>query len=272
MRRRERLERRAERLTEWAEKRQRKSAQAFDAGRRATEGIPFGQPILVGHHSERRHRAALDRADRGMRAGIEHADKAASMTSRAGNIEAALDRAIFDDDPDALDRLRAKLADLEQQRAAMVEANKAYRKTHRQELAAVSSAYERSRMVPYAGYELSNLGGVITKTRERIKRLEGTPAPVVPPCDCGATGCMTCDPAFADPIARAGLIIRATMTTPSRPGKQPRPVWNVGGNLGPHRAMLDGLGGSWYRGVFSFWEDPTDAITTALEESCHEDH
>ena len=176
------------------------------------------------------------------------------MSSRAGNIEAALDVAIFDDDPDALDRLRAKLADLEAQRAQMVEANKAYRKTHRAELAAESSAYQRSLMVPYAGYQLSNLGGTITKTRERIKRLEGTPrafAPVAPD---------------AGPIERAGLIIHATMTTPSRPGKKPRPVWNVGGNLGPHRALLDGLGGSWYRGVFSFWEVPTDAITAALDQ------
>ncbi|WP_143132963.1 DUF3560 domain-containing protein, partial [Brucella cytisi] len=36
----------------------------------AATGIPFGQPILVGHHSEARHRRTIEKADRAMRASI----------------------------------------------------------------------------------------------------------------------------------------------------------------------------------------------------------
>src|SRR4051794_4138295 len=60
--RRERLERRAERLRGWADGRDAKADAAYEASRAATEHIPFGQPILIGHHSERGHRADLDRS------------------------------------------------------------------------------------------------------------------------------------------------------------------------------------------------------------------
>lgn len=51
-----------------------------------------GQPILVGHHSERRHRRDLDRADRALRASFEAADVAADQQRRADQIRAHLER------------------------------------------------------------------------------------------------------------------------------------------------------------------------------------
>ena len=71
MTRRERLERKLEKRLEWAEGRNRKANAAFDAAHRAVAGIPFGQPILVGHHSERRHRRDLARHDSAMSRGCE---------------------------------------------------------------------------------------------------------------------------------------------------------------------------------------------------------
>lgn len=66
-------------------------------------------------------------------------------------------------------------------------------------------------------------------------------------------------------LHEAGLTITPGMTTPSRPGKQPRPVWNVVGHLQPWASMLLDLGGKkWGRG-YSFWSDPTAAIEQALE-------
>ena len=66
MTRRERLERKLEKRQEWAEKAEARSTARYKAARAAVENIPFGQPILVGHHSERRHRAAIARSDANM--------------------------------------------------------------------------------------------------------------------------------------------------------------------------------------------------------------
>lgn len=123
---RERRLAKAERLRDWAGSRERKSAAAFGTAERISDGIPFGQPILVGHHSEKRHRRDLDRIDSGMQNGIKHARKAENFRSRADNIEAAAERAIYDDDPDAIERLEEKIAKLETER----EASKTLNKTH----------------------------------------------------------------------------------------------------------------------------------------------
>lgn len=45
--------------------------------------IPPGQPILVGHHSERRHRRDLERIDSGMRKSIEESKKSEHYSHKA---------------------------------------------------------------------------------------------------------------------------------------------------------------------------------------------
>lgn len=81
----EKAEARAERMEAHAENAQERAAQAFDRAdlREEKSGIPLGQPILVGHHSERRHRRAIERADNAMRKGIEESDKAKYFERRA---------------------------------------------------------------------------------------------------------------------------------------------------------------------------------------------
>ena len=166
---------RAERLRGWADGRDAKSAASFAAVDRITDGIPFGQPILVGHHSERHARRDQDRIHSGMRAGIDHADKAAEMRSRAANIEAAADRAIYSDDPDAAERLAERIAELEAERETRKAANADYRKAHRAELAAMTP-YARSQAMPWPSYSLENLSGNISRLRGRVQALEH-PAP-----------------------------------------------------------------------------------------------
>lgn len=167
---RERRERKAERLREWAEKREARAAQAMAGEQGILDLIPPGQPVLVGHHSERRHRRDLERADSKRRQAIESADKAARFRERAGNIERAAEVAIYSDDADAVERLREKLATLEAKREAMKARNAEYRKAHRAELRDLS-AYQRDRAMPHQGYELSNLGGTISRTRKRLAQL-----------------------------------------------------------------------------------------------------
>lgn len=65
-----------------AEKRSNDFYKKADLSESAT-GIPFGQPILVGHHSERKHRKVLENADRAMRKSIEENEKAEDYQRRA---------------------------------------------------------------------------------------------------------------------------------------------------------------------------------------------
>ena len=57
----------ADRWRGWAEGHRANSDAAFEASHNAVEGIPFGQPILVGHYSERKHRAAIERSARAIK-------------------------------------------------------------------------------------------------------------------------------------------------------------------------------------------------------------
>lgn len=109
--------------------------------------------------------------------------------------------AIYNDDPNALEKLRAKLADLEQRQAVMTAINKAWRKygkpkandatawaTIKESLGSVgsfgpvamASAVDAARLemardfldrAPYS-YHLSNNNGNIKRIRERINDLE----------------------------------------------------------------------------------------------------
>lgn len=168
---RERRERRAERLREWADGRDAKADERHQAATAITGQIPMGQPILVGHHSQRRHENALTRADNAMRASVEHADKARGMRQRADGIEAQNAASIYSDDPDAVERLEEKINAEEKRRDAMKQANAAYRRQHRARLAAMS-AWDRNQAVPHPSWEVSNLTANIARMRKRLKTLK----------------------------------------------------------------------------------------------------
>ena len=87
-----------------------------------------GQPILVGHHSEKRHRRDLERIDRNMQKGFAEREKANRHESRADNIESQLEKSIYDDDPDAVEALRARIEGLEEERARVKLINAWFRK------------------------------------------------------------------------------------------------------------------------------------------------
>lgn len=168
---RERRERRAERRREWREGRAANADATSQASYNATAGIPFGQPILVGHHSESKHRRAVERSQRQASKSLEHRDMAARHNQAATTIERQLDNSIYDDDTDAIERLRERIAKREAKRGEMKERNAAYRKAHRAELKGLT-AYGREQAVPHPRWELANLGGCISRDRQRLARLE----------------------------------------------------------------------------------------------------
>lgn len=164
---RERREAKAERLREWAEKRETRAIAEHDRARELGSIIPFGQPILVGHHSEGRDRRYRDRIGRTYERAFENANKATAMNRRADGIERGLEQSIYSDDPDAVEALEARIAELEAERDAIKAENAAFRKAHRVELKALT-AYGRDQAMPHRGYVLSNLTGNIKRNRDRL--------------------------------------------------------------------------------------------------------
>ena len=125
---RERREAQAERLRQWATKRETRAEQAAASVDALTSSIPLGQPILLGHHSQRRAERDRDRIVNGTRRVVEHSTKAREFTSRAKNIEAAAEHAIYSDDADAITRLKERIAGLENERDTIKAYNAACRK------------------------------------------------------------------------------------------------------------------------------------------------
>ncbi len=79
----ERAAERAEYRTELADKREAEAEAAYEASDRAVEGIPMGQPVLVGHHSQRRHEKALERSRNQLSKSVELSKTAKYHAGRA---------------------------------------------------------------------------------------------------------------------------------------------------------------------------------------------
>ena len=148
---------RAERYTELSKKATTQSGQAFDKSMKLSRVLPFGQPVLVGHHSEGAHRNLIKKMDSAMSTSAKLQDKAEYYKEKA---ESTLNNnAISSDNPDAIKKLKAKLELLEQQRTKIKEYNKEARKQGKEQ---------------EASYILSNLGQNILSIKKRITRLQET--------------------------------------------------------------------------------------------------
>ena len=69
--------RKAERRREWAASAGRKSHEYYEKSNKDRDFLSLGEPIKVGHHSERRHRKAIEDAWNNMGRSVEFSDKAA---------------------------------------------------------------------------------------------------------------------------------------------------------------------------------------------------
>lgn len=73
---RERAKQKAERLESWAESNDSKSTERWEASNEGRDFLRLAEPIKVGHHSEKRHRALIERNHQRMEKSMEYADKA----------------------------------------------------------------------------------------------------------------------------------------------------------------------------------------------------
>ena len=141
----ERRERRIERYKIASEKARKEAEARSNSNAQRILMMTPGQPILVGHHSEKAHRRLINRAHNDIRKSIELSKKSDYYEKRAENVENS--KAIYNDDPNAIAKLKDKLERLEEER---------------------NSIKQREHFT----WELQNIGATIRETKMRIKRLE----------------------------------------------------------------------------------------------------
>jgi hypothetical protein len=117
---------RVERMRARAEKKRAEAKGAEDRSRTIADRIPFGQPILLGHHSQRRHERDIQRIRGGFDQAVRLSREADVLERRAAYAET--NRAVSSDDPEAIAKLRAKLAAIEAGRERWKRINVAIRK------------------------------------------------------------------------------------------------------------------------------------------------
>lgn len=125
-----------ERRQEWAGGAKAESDRRFDAAHEISKRFEFGQPILIGHHSEGKARRDQERMHGNMDKAVEAHKRAEHHESKAAGIADQLERTIFDDDPDAIERLRERIAERRALADKKTAINKAWRK-HKGDVAAL---------------------------------------------------------------------------------------------------------------------------------------
>ncbi len=108
------------RAARFASRARKAESRAEERSRAALEGLPpGGEPVKIGHHSEKRHRRAIERSDQHMRQAVEESSKAAYWRERARGTEA---RARQKSDPGVIrrriERLETDLRKVQRQLAA----------------------------------------------------------------------------------------------------------------------------------------------------------
>jgi hypothetical protein len=158
-------------------------------GRSISDNIPFGQPVLIGHHSQARHERDLERIRSSFTKSIVLAEEARVLERRADSAERGT--AVSSDDPDAITKLREKLARLHASRERMRAANAAIRAGgdvvaalgtlgFREDQARTLLEKDFAGRIGFPDYALRNAGAEAARLERRIRQLEeraATPAP-----------------------------------------------------------------------------------------------
>ena len=180
----ERKENRINRLHELSKKAEEKSDSLYNESKRMGDCIPFGQPILVGHHSETRDRNFRNKIHNKMGASVKEADKANHYAGKARAAES--NTSIFSDDPDAIQKLKAKIEAAVKNHKFMIAANKIIRsklsdseKIDKLSAMGLSTKIATEILKPdcfgcigFATYVLSNDSANINRMKKRLKSLE----------------------------------------------------------------------------------------------------
>ncbi|MBK9723307.1 MAG: DUF3560 domain-containing protein [Saprospiraceae bacterium] len=186
----ERKEARIENAERLASKNEEAANASLNTANRISSYIPLGQPILVGHHSEKRHRRDIERIDNNMRNSVEASKKAEYYKDKAESI--AANTSISSDNPDAIQELKDKIEKLEKKQDFYKAINKicSSKKTSKEEKIKLVMDFNVTEQVAtefitgernygHAGipsYKLTNNGSTIRTAKKRLAQLEKTAA------------------------------------------------------------------------------------------------
>ncbi|WP_139156739.1 DUF3560 domain-containing protein, partial [Enterobacter asburiae] len=111
----------------------------YSKARTMAEAIPFGQPILIGHHSEGRDRRYRARIHDTFGKSFALQDKATHYAAKAAAVGTG---GISSDDPDAIEKLRAERESVREAQDRMKTAKRRKRKNDRTGLAELGSTHD----------------------------------------------------------------------------------------------------------------------------------
>jgi len=173
----ERKQNRIDHARKQSKKNEELSDSLFTKASQMASIIPMGQPILVGHHSEKSDRNYRNKIHNTFGKAFEADDKAKYYQNKAETIES--NDTISSDDPDALTKLKDKLASLQKSQVFMKAANQYLRKKDKEGFLKLEMATEemweelnRPNNFGFPHYKFSNNSAEIRRIKNRITQLE----------------------------------------------------------------------------------------------------
>lgn len=160
-----------------AKKNEELSDSLFEKASKMASIVPMGQPILVGHHSEKSDRNYRNKIHNTFGKAFEAEDKAKYYHDKAETIES--NDAISSDDPEALAKLKDKLASLQKSQDFMKAANQCLRKKDKEGFLKLEMATEGMwgelncpNNFGFPHYKFSNNSAEIRRIKDRIVQLQ----------------------------------------------------------------------------------------------------
>lgn len=179
----EKQARRKDRYLELAGNAAIQSSVNYSRAVKMADAIPFGQPILLGHHSERRDRNYRAKITKNFEKSFEQSSKAEYYENKAASVGKA---GISSDDPDAILKLQKKLTRLEKSHEIMKSVNKIVKNkkmTHDEKYNEIIKLGIKEKdinelltgnivgTIGFAPYALQNNNAEINRVKKRIKSL-----------------------------------------------------------------------------------------------------
>ena len=182
----ERRAAKADRLRARADSAREQAEELNKRGRDMASIIPFGQPILVGHHSEGRDRAYRGKIRSTLDKAIAASDKSSHYQGRAASVENST--AILSQDSDALEQLQIKIDKLQERQDLMKAFNKIAKSKTLTEADKIKKICESFNQKPedakillepdycgrigFASFSLTNNNATLKNAKKRLEALE----------------------------------------------------------------------------------------------------